>query len=257
MKAVILVALLCLASALCAESGFGLSNVAEFDTADPVLTLSSPLGGEVWYIGENYDIQWAISESHLSLNSIFLFYSTDAGETYNIIEDFLGNSGSYSWEIPSDPTTQAKVRILANDTFGNTGQAENESVFELRYMKLKAPEGLTISINDGTDAYLEWEPVYETVNDVPLEPDGYWIFQSQTPNEEDFSYLATSFVNLYNHADATGLYPRSFYYIVAYKDVGGKLAAQLEQLISLSRMGLKRVSLKDILALLDQEGGGE
>ncbi len=255
-KALIIVALLGIMPGLFAEAGFGYSNIAQFDTVDPVLTLTSPLGSEVWYIGESYDITWTVVENHIQLNSVALWYSTDGGELFTNISEFQPQSGSYAWAIPPDPSAQAVVRVFVSDTFGNVGMGENAAFFEIRYMNLKPPEGLQISIVDGTDAYLSWLPVTETVNDVPLPADGYFILHGVTPEEEDFAYLDTVTETYFTHANASGLYPRSFYYVVAFASLSKGQAEQLSDLEQIGRMGLRRVTQREVQELLNAHTGG-
>lgn len=255
MKALLIVALLGLMPSLFAEAGFGYSNVAEFDTVDPVLTLSSPLGWEVWYIGEEYDLQWTTSDTNISLNSTGLFYSTDGGDTYTTIAEFLPMGGSHAWYIPAEPSITARVRVIGYDTFGNSGQDENSDFFEMRYMNLKPPDNLAIVIDADTDALLSWDAVSETVNEVPLAADGYYVFHGQTPEEEDFSYLDTVSINSFTHANAANLYPRSFYYVIAYADEDGKAAAVLKAIAQQGRLGSEPLTLERFRKLLSGRGG--
>lgn len=254
-KALVIVALLGIMPGLFAEVGFGYSNIAQFDTIDPVLTLTSPVGSEIWYIGENYDIMWTVAENHVQLNSVALWYSTDGGNLFTNISEFQPQSGSYAWTIPPDPSTQAVVRVYVSDTFGNIGMGENASFFEIRYMQLKPPEGLQISIVDDTDAYLSWMPVTETVNAVPLPADGYYIFHNDTTNLDDFLYLDTVSTAYFTHANAAGLFPRSFYYVVAFTEDDAKLP-HVQALIKQGKAGVQPLSLPSLLKILDERAGG-
>lgn len=254
-RAVLIVALLGLAPGIFAESGFGYSNLAQFDTVDPVLTLVSPVGGEIWYIGEEYDIEWSAVDTNYAINSTFLYYSTDGGANFDVITQYLPISGTYGWEIPAEPSVSGVVRVRASDTFGNQGQDENGACFELRYMDLKPPDNLAISIADDTDAQLDWDAVTETVNEVPLNADGYYIFHNESPDEEDFSYLDTVDTNSFTHANAANLYPRSFYYIVAYTDEDGKTAAVLQAIREHGRPGAQPLTLRRFRQLVSGKGG--
>lgn len=74
------------------------------------LTLSNPNGGQVYGAGTTQNITWNSTDiAHIRLE-----YSLDAGATWQLIADSLpANPASKSWEIPSIPTTQARVRVSA------------------------------------------------------------------------------------------------------------------------------------------------
>lgn len=251
-KAIVIVIQLGFGPGLFAEAGIGYSNLAQFDTVDPVLTLASPIGGELWYIGEDYSIQWTASDTNFALNSAFLWYSIDGGDLFNLIAEYLPMGGSYSWQVPPNPSVTAVVRVKASDTFGNSGQAQNATFFELRYMKLKPPDNLAITIVDGTDALITWDPVTETVNEVPLPADSYQIFYSWSP-EGFFFYLDTVSGTSSTHANIAALFPSFFYYVVAYADNDSKTAAILQQIQG--QPGAEPLTLQRFRELLNGKGG--
>jgi hypothetical protein len=53
----------------------------EFKTQKPKVTLSSPVGGEVWSGGSTQQIIWWIYNANLPL-TVTLYYSTDSGVSY-------------------------------------------------------------------------------------------------------------------------------------------------------------------------------
>ncbi|OFY87430.1 MAG: hypothetical protein A3F72_04325, partial [Bacteroidetes bacterium RIFCSPLOWO2_12_FULL_35_15] len=91
-----------------------LSNaVFEISPATPILV--TPNGGEIWTINSNRTITWTASTFFTTLK---LEYSTDNGATYNLITAAAPNTGTYTWNIPNTPTTQAKVK--ASNSSGST-----------------------------------------------------------------------------------------------------------------------------------------
>ena len=60
------------------------------------------------------NITWDI----IGTSEVFdLDYSTDNGNTWHrIVNDYsqTGSTGSYSWQVPNVPTTQALVRVVDN-----------------------------------------------------------------------------------------------------------------------------------------------
>jgi hypothetical protein len=76
--------------------------------ADPELILASPNGEEEWIGGEKKDILWG---SFGDVGNVKLEYSTNNGETWNVITASTANNGTYSWTVPNSPSSQCQVRI--------------------------------------------------------------------------------------------------------------------------------------------------
>ncbi len=79
-----------------------------------------------------------------------------------------------------------------------------------------AVEGLTISILEN-DVLLTWQPVTETVNGLPIEPDGYIVLFSEDPYGDDSSFAELGFVSdtSFQHIQAAQNHRHMFYRIVA------------------------------------------
>lgn len=85
----------------------------------PVITVSSPNGGNTYYIGGNYNITWTYQ--YVSGSFVTIEYSIDNGSTWNTIisSTSIGSSGSgsYVWtNVPNTPSNQCLVRV---SEFGN------------------------------------------------------------------------------------------------------------------------------------------
>ena len=78
---------------------------------DPVITITTPKGGEELYFGETKRISW--NASNLTSN-LKLEYSTDNGSTWNTIADNRSRTISYyDWIVPQIATNTALVRVSA------------------------------------------------------------------------------------------------------------------------------------------------
>ena len=66
-------------------------------------TVTQPNGGETWIVGETHDITWSTLGT---VGSVKLEYSTDTGNTWTLIEDNVSNTGTYSWTVPDDISSQ-------------------------------------------------------------------------------------------------------------------------------------------------------
>jgi len=80
------------------------------DVAGETLFLTSPNGGEEWYVGEEHEITW---NSQSGITEVDLLYSKDDFVSdINTIVTNWPDSGSYLWEIPDDPSETVKVRVV-------------------------------------------------------------------------------------------------------------------------------------------------
>ncbi len=83
---------------------------SSFTIDPPGIALLTPVGGESWEVGNQYQITWDASKSIASLN---IDLSVDSGSTYPIsIGSGETNDGTCLWTIPSGADgTQCRVRI--------------------------------------------------------------------------------------------------------------------------------------------------
>jgi len=78
------------------------------DTVADTITNIVPNGGSV-VMGESQTIFWT-SNGGFSGN-VTIELSTDGGTTYSAIATNIANTGSYSWTVPSSPTSQGRIRV--------------------------------------------------------------------------------------------------------------------------------------------------
>ncbi len=75
---------------------------------DTFIEINSPSGGEVWQVGEQYDISW----DSFGITDVRIEYSIDNGATWQVIPaTFPASSGSYTWTIPNEPSGECLVKI--------------------------------------------------------------------------------------------------------------------------------------------------
>ncbi|MSR77219.1 MAG: hypothetical protein EXS63_03185 [Candidatus Omnitrophica bacterium] len=86
-----------------------------------VLSLVSPVGGEVWSVNENYPISW---QTLGTIPQVRLEYSRDNFEhDLQVIAPNLSNKGVYHWDVPATVGGDIHVRVVDNanpDTFDVT-----------------------------------------------------------------------------------------------------------------------------------------
>ena len=111
-------------------------NANTFDVSDSVFSIESsptptlkiiqPNGGEKWEGGKSYDISWQSA----NVSNIKIEYSTNNGSSWNQISaSFDAKSGSYSWKIPNQPSSNCKIKI--SDATDSKISDESDSVFTI------------------------------------------------------------------------------------------------------------------------------
>ncbi len=93
------------------ESIFDESNQF-FAVNDPYISVNSPDGGEYWYRGEEYDIQWSSGNAGNEV-TIKLLNNTVTSLT---IGEHIQNSGRYTWKVPSTQKNGVKYKIQITST---------------------------------------------------------------------------------------------------------------------------------------------
>ena len=108
--------------------------------AKPTITVTSPNGGESWQAGKNHDITWT-STGVLAL--VKIEYSKDNFVSdINTIIDSTPNTGSYTWQVPDDPSTTVLVRVTDTADASVFDVSDNDfSIVEKPTIKVISPNG--------------------------------------------------------------------------------------------------------------------
>ncbi|HNH82807.1 MAG TPA: hypothetical protein PL157_10585 [Acidobacteriota bacterium] len=111
------------------------------DTESPKVVLVSPNGGEVVEAGGSLQIQWE-ADDDLCLTSQNIDLSTDSGTTFTrtVATGLAGTARTFAFQVPTalDSTT-ARIRVMARDASGKTGQDVSERDFTIRINDTIAP----------------------------------------------------------------------------------------------------------------------
>ncbi len=76
------------------------------------LTVQSPNGGEVWLVGETEDITW----TDVNVYDVKIELSADNGSNWSTIAESTPNTGTYSWIVEAqDSSDQCLIRITNVD----------------------------------------------------------------------------------------------------------------------------------------------
>ncbi|MCX6122030.1 MAG: fibronectin type III domain-containing protein [Ignavibacteriales bacterium] len=118
----------------------------------PTITLTSPIGGELWNEDHTHPIQYQASDQ-VGVTRIKILYSTNGGQTYTTIVDSTRNSGFCNWTVPRIPSTLAKVKVIAYNAQGFSASDSSHANFIIcdvsSYVHATGALSLTVR-NDGT-----------------------------------------------------------------------------------------------------------
>ena len=97
-------------------------------SAPSVLTLTSPKGGENWYVGSTHAVTWT-STGTIAVTTVRIELSQDNGLTWNRLttNPVPNNGGSYSWTISNTilsgafPDSQCRIRITPTNIPNDPG----------------------------------------------------------------------------------------------------------------------------------------
>ncbi len=107
----------------------------------PVVTVTSPNGGEDWMKTKTYPITWT-SSGNLNATSLGIEYSTDNGTTWTSITSRTPNKGTYKWTVPSTETSGALIKVTLTDIDGASGFDTSDATFAIDPPAPKAGEFL-------------------------------------------------------------------------------------------------------------------
>jgi hypothetical protein len=151
-------------------------------TAQRTITVTTPNGGQRWFIDSTYDITWS---STGSISKVMIEYSTNSGSSWTTITSSTSNTGTYNWTIPNTPSSNCQVRV--SDTSGPAADVSN-SVFTIDpypTVTVTAPNGGETWIANTTHA-ITWTYT-GTIAAVNLE--------YSTNNGTSWTSIATSVTN--------------------------------------------------------------
>lgn len=135
----------------------------------PVITVQSPNGGDLLYIGSNYNITWTTTgDNDGEIENVLIEYSTNGGDAWQDVTGSTPNDGSFQWVVPDEPSGNCLVRI--SDTDGNPVDVSN-AVFTIDYppsasVRVLAPNGGE-TLDPGSQYTVKWDSA--GVNNVLIE----------------------------------------------------------------------------------------
>jgi len=158
-------------------------------TNNPQVKVIVPNGGEIWYLGKSYNLQWlAVDPWGNSENLIInMWYSKDSGQSwfYQILNNYT-NTGIYEWLIPNDSSlvsSKARIKVEATNSEGLTGWDMSDCDF------CPPTEGDDIIVEEEAleeeTTPIEETPPTETPIDVTVVGSGGGIAPSDQPSSPE------------------------------------------------------------------------
>jgi hypothetical protein len=165
------------------DSGTGNYDDSNADFSILPIVVTSPNGGEEWVANSVQTIEWSYGES-----SVDLYFSTDSGNNWSLIEAGVLNTHSYEWIVPDMNITTGRIRIEDSGT-GNYDDSNADFSIYL--------PGEVISPNGGEEwaakstHLIQWLYGASTVNLYFSEDSGSnWILiASGVPNSGAFEWV--------------------------------------------------------------------
>ncbi len=110
------------------DFGGGDANLGE--SATPVVTVTSPNGGEAWLGGTQHSITWTASDD-VGVTGVDVFYRDAPASPWTPLSLGQANTGSFTWFVHNTPGNAASVRVVAHDASGNAGVDESNGTFTI------------------------------------------------------------------------------------------------------------------------------
>lgn len=117
------------------------------DATPPVVTVTSPNGGELLVVGGSANVTWTATDD-IGVTAVDVLLSRDGGATYGeTLASGVPNSGTFGWTITGPGTTpgQAFVRVIAHDAGCNAGVDSSDTGFQVSDPATAAPGGAAVT----------------------------------------------------------------------------------------------------------------
>ncbi|MEF8874694.1 MAG: S8 family serine peptidase, partial [Candidatus Thermoplasmatota archaeon] len=141
------------------EGGEGMDTTGEFTitaVTPPDVTLTSPVGGEMWHAGDEENITWDSTAGDELIDNVDLEYSTDGGDNWALIDGGISDTGEYTWMIPDETTSKALVRVWVYGEGGTAALDMSDNYFEIVGAPPEPAENLDVE-HDGDNNVVTWE----------------------------------------------------------------------------------------------------
>jgi hypothetical protein len=171
------------------------------DTTPPVVQLLSPNGGQVLTANRSTNIAWSAVDAS-GVAAVNLYLSLDNGTTYRPIALNIANSGTFNWFPANRPSTGARIKVEARDTYSNMASDASDSGFTVISPAFTNVHGVPTTLRDfdlpGTQPFEHGVDLEASANcaschggyDVATEPQHNWAGSMMAHASRDPLFLA-------------------------------------------------------------------
>ncbi len=97
---------------------------------NPTVYLQTPNGGASYNPNQNVPITW-ISDDDISVSSVDIDFSMDAGLSWQPIVNGTADDGFFIWSVPDVSTSSGVLRVIATDSSGHIGADQGDGYFTI------------------------------------------------------------------------------------------------------------------------------
>lgn len=165
----------------------------------PEIEIIRPNGGEIFTGNTVEDITWSAIPGDDPVDHIDLFYSVDAGESWETIDTGLANTGSYTWTVPNVHSSECLVRIIARDVVGRFSDDTSVGYFTIEGIPPGPPQNLEVE-QGSIDELIKngmFHNDYEPWNLIRIENDGEAVWDGE-------NYQEGGSIHVSAHAEGSG-----------------------------------------------------
>ncbi|MBI4469946.1 MAG: PKD domain-containing protein [Acidobacteria bacterium] len=150
--------------------------------APPTVQVVAPNGGEVLMSGGSFLIQW-VSSDDVGLASHDILLSTNGGSTFPVVisSGLPGTASSFNWTVPNLSTTRARVRVIARDGDGNSGNDASDADFTIQsasgigaFALVAAGDVTVLQGLPGSGSIFKTVPIPGNATEVAVAPNGLY-----------------------------------------------------------------------------------
>jgi hypothetical protein len=105
--------------------------VPGIDLLPPEVAVLFPNGGELLETGDTVAVNWNATDNRW-VDSVSIYYSEDAGLTYELIAHGFPADSFYAWIVPSSLSDSCLMRIVAYDPGALSAADVSDSLFKIR-----------------------------------------------------------------------------------------------------------------------------
>jgi beta-lactamase superfamily II metal-dependent hydrolase len=123
------------------------------DTVPPVVSVTSPNGGEEWAAGSWHNITWDAFDT-VGVAYYAIDFSSDGGADWISVQERIhGNPEIYGWSLPQTTSDNCLIKVTAWDAAGNFASDSSNGIFSIISSQDTIPPTITLVSPDGGELW--------------------------------------------------------------------------------------------------------